>query len=69
MGYNCPTIKMSKEIDQIIDQKNDDGSGMITVIATDGTSKSERYDNDNGYWGTTSKASATETATQRVQNV
>jgi len=35
---------MSEEIEQVIDTKNEDGTGTVTVIATDGTSKSERYD-------------------------
>ena len=55
---------MSKEIEQVIDTKNEDGTGTITVIATDGTSKSERYDS----YYSNSQAEATEKATQRVQN-
>ena len=55
---------MSKEIEQIIDTKNDDGTGTVTVIATDGTTKSERYDS----YYSNSQAEATERATQRVQN-
>jgi glutamate racemase len=64
MGYNCPTKNMSKEIEQVIDTKNEDGTGTVTVIATDGTTKSERYDS----YYSNSQAEAVEKATQRVQS-
>ena len=64
MGYNCPTIIVSKEIEQIIVTKDDDRNGTVTVISTDGTSKSEPFD---PYYSN-SQAEATERATQRVQN-
>ena len=55
---------MSKEIEQVIDTKNENRTGTVTVIATDGTSKSERYDS----YYSNSQAEATERATQRVQD-
>ena len=55
---------MAKEIDQVIVNKNEDGTGTVTVIATDGTTKSEKFDS----YYSNSQAEATEAATQRVQN-
>jgi hypothetical protein len=55
---------MAKEIEQIIVTKVDDRNGTVTVISTDGTSKSESFD---PYYSN-SQAEATERATQRVQN-
>jgi len=67
MEYNCPIIKMSKEIDQIIDLKNEDGTGTITVKTIDGTIATEKYHQDS-YESYYSKTSAIERASQRVQN-
>jgi hypothetical protein len=53
---------MSREMGEVIVTKNEDGTGTITAIATDGTTKTERFD------AFTPEAQATEKAIQRVQD-
>jgi hypothetical protein len=67
MEYNRPTkimVREAKEIGQIIVNRDEDGKGTVTVIASDGTTKSEQFDS----YYSNSQAEATEKATQRVQD-
>ena len=62
MGYNCPTVMMSREVEQII--KTED---TVTVIVKDDYTGNQYSGSASiNYWG--SEAAATEKATQDALN-